>query len=314
MAKLMEVSTRDPERALPTLEEYFPGVRMTNPHGCFALKLVAAEVETLSVVKYRLQSPASSSSADMSGNLTFGQVESGTLGLVATHQQVDTTAPWLFPRERVDADWDDVIITALTVSRAAAARMTRAQIGSDTATLDFLGTAPIDASHARQWAAFVEYTRKALSEETSTLDVPIVRTSAFAHLVGLMLATFPNTATEAVHLSATPHTEPSSVRRAMVFIEQNAHLPITAEDIARESRLSIRALQYAFQRHLGTTPGAYLRRTRLDGAHHELRRADPTTGATVASIALAWGFANAGRFATYYRDTYGVSPKQTLGG
>jgi AraC-like DNA-binding protein len=314
MAKLMEISTRDPERALPTLEEYFPGVRMTNPHGGFALKLVAAEVETLSVVKYRLQSPASSSSADMSDNLTFGQVESGTLGLVTTHQQVDTIAPWLFPRERVDAAWDDVIITALTVSRAAATRMARAQLGSDTATLDFLGTAPVDASHARQWASFVEYTRSALSEETSTLDLPIVRTSAFAHLVGLMLVTFPNTATEAVQLSATPHTEPSSVRRAVVFIEQNAHLPITVEDIARESRLSIRALQYAFQRHLGTTPAAYLRRTRLDGAHHELRRADPTAGATVANIASVWGFAHPGRFATYYRETYGVSPKQTLGG
>ena len=101
-----------------------------------------------------------------------------------------------------------------------------------------------------------------------------------------------------------PSSDYETVRRAIEFIDQNAHLPITIEDIARESRLSIRALQYAFRRHLDTTPIAYLRR--------RSRCADPTTGATVLEIATTWGFAHPGRFATYYRETFGVSPKRTL--
>jgi AraC-like DNA-binding protein len=312
MAPLVEVSTRDPERALPTLEEYFPGVTMSNPRGNFALQLVAADADPLSIIRYHLQAPASSSSADLSEDFSFGHVETGTLGLTTAHDTIDTRQPWLFPESRVHATWDDVTITALTISKAATTRMARAQVGSDTAALRFTGTAPVSASHGRQWTSFVEYTRGALTGESSTLDSPLVRTGAFAHLVGLLLETFPNTLIDSAHQRSRPIAAPTSVRRALAYIEQNAHLPITVEDIARESRLSIRALQYGFQRHLGTTPVAHLRRTRLDGAHHDLRQADPTSGATVTGIAIVWGFAHPGRFATYYREIYGVSPKRTL--
>lgn len=312
MSPIVELSTRDPERALPTLEEYFPGVRMKNPRGHFALELVAAEIKNLEVIKYHLQAPNSSSSADMSENYTFGHVDAGSIALATNREQIDTTQPWLFPDLRVHAHWEDVAITALTIPKPAALRMVRAQLGSDTAQLNFTGTTPIDVSRGRQWAAFVEYTSAAMTRESSMLDSPIVRTSAFAHLVGMLLETFPNTIIDDAHEASRPTATPSSVRRAMEFIDQNAHLPITVEEIARESRLSIRALQYAFSRHEGTTPVAYLRRARLDGAHVELREADPTAGATVSEIAVRWGFANAGRFATHYREAYGVLPKQTL--
>ena len=312
MGSLVEVSIRDPERALPMLERYFPGVAMSNPHGNFALELLAAEIAPLSVVRYRLRSRDSSSSADLSGNLTFGQVEGGEIGLTASSEQIDTTVPWLFPDERVHAEWDDVTITALTMSKAATVRMARAQLGSDTAAVAFTGRSPIDRSLGRHWHSLVEYTRAALTTDRSPLESPIVLTSAFAHLVGLALETFPNTIQDAVREQSRPGSAPTSLRRAIAFIDENAHLPITSEDIARESRLSIRALQYGFRHHLGVTPVGYLRRVRLDGAHRELKRADPTTGATVTQIATDWGFANAGRFASYYRDVFGVSPKRTL--
>jgi AraC-like DNA-binding protein len=312
MASVVEISTRDPERALPTLEGYFPGVRMSNPHGDFALRLVAAEVDAVSIIKYRLKSPASSSSADLSENFTFGHVDIGSMGLVTEDAQIVTAAPWLFPESRVHASWDDVTITAMTVSRSATIRMARAQTGRDAAELSFIGTAPIDAERGRRWTSFVKYTRESMAGTPSTPDSPILRTSSFAHLVGLMLDTFPNTLTELLHQQSRLVAAPSSVRRALQFIEQNAHTPITAHDIACESRMSVRALQYAFQRHLGTTPVAHLRRVRLDGAHSELQRADPTTGATVLGVAARWGFSHPGRFATQYREAYGVSPKHTL--
>ncbi|MFY0407402.1 helix-turn-helix domain-containing protein [Solicola sp. PLA-1-18] len=51
---------------------------------------------------------------------------------------------------------------------------------------------------------------------------------------------------------------------------------------------------------------------RLERAHEELQRADPTRGDTVAAVAARWGFANPGRFAARYRSTFGVLPSHTL--
>ncbi len=56
----------------------------------------------------------------------------------------------------------------------------------------------------------------------------------------------------------------------------------------------------------------YLRQVRLHHAHQELLASDPTTGATVTEIAARWGFFHPGRFAHYYRHTYGQPPTRTL--
>ena len=104
------------------------------------------------------------------------------------------------------------------------------------------------------------------------------------------------------------------VRRAVSFIETHAGEAITATQIADAARVTPRALQTAFRRHLGTTPMAYLRRTRLDRSHQDLLDADPTQGDTVAAIANRWGYVHAGRFAADYRTAYGRSPTVTLHG
>ena len=57
---------------------------------------------------------------------------------------------------------------------------------------------------------------------------------------------------------------------------------------------------------------------------HAARKADPDrrparerrdadlSQETVTAVAYRWGFSSASRFSAYYRETYGVSPKQTL--
>ncbi|MFE0019367.1 helix-turn-helix transcriptional regulator [Amycolatopsis sp. NPDC059021] len=101
---------------------------------------------------------------------------------------------------------------------------------------------------------------------------------------------------------------PVAVRRAITFIDDHAHEDISAADIAATARTTIRAVQHAFRRHLGTTPMEYLRQARLQHAHQELLAADPTTGATVTEIAARWGFFHPGRFAHHYRTAYGCPP------
>lgn len=54
--------------------------------------------------------------------------------------------------------------------------------------------------------------------------------------------------------------------------------------IAAAARLSPRALQEAFRRHLDRTPTAYLRDVRLQRAHAELRAAEPEEGTTVTDV------------------------------
>jgi AraC-like DNA-binding protein len=102
-------------------------------------------------------------------------------------------------------------------------------------------------------------------------------------------------------------TPPATLRRAVAFIDEHAHQDISAADIAAASYVSVRAIQLAFQRHLGVTPTEYLRRVRLERAHHDLVAADPARD-SVTGVAYRWGFGSASRFASYYRSAYGVLP------
>lgn len=104
---------------------------------------------------------------------------------------------------------------------------------------------------------------------------------------------------------------PRAVRRAVEYIEDNAHAPIGLVEIAEASRMSVRGVQSAFRRTLETTPTEYLRRVRLSRARDQLVSSSPA-GSTVTAVARAWGFSNLGRFSAAYRRAYGESPRQTL--
>ena len=132
-------------------------------------------------------------------------------------------------------------------------------------------------------------------------------------VLGLALSTFPNSATT----GPTPHdradNQPVLLRRAIDFIDANVIEDIGLADIAEAVHVTARAVQYMFRRHLDTTPLRYLREVRLHYAHEDLlianRRQD-----TVTAIAARWGFMHTGRFAVFYRQTYGHSPHTTLRG
>jgi len=102
------------------------------------------------------------------------------------------------------------------------------------------------------------------------------------------------------------------VARAKRFIEDNAHRPIGIPEIAAGARVSPTWLGQAFRQRLQMTPMGYLWRVRMDGAHTDLKAAEPTKGDTVSEIATRWGFAHGGRFAAQYRKWYGCPPSDTL--
>lgn len=109
----------------------------------------------------------------------------------------------------------------------------------------------------------------------------------------------------------TSAAQPQTLRRAIAFVHENAHRDIGLSDIAAAINVTPRSVQYMFRRHLGTTPLEYLRRVRLDRAHHDLQAADPAVD-TVMEIAGRWQFGHPGRFSMAYKEAFGTPPSRTL--
>jgi AraC-like DNA-binding protein len=105
---------------------------------------------------------------------------------------------------------------------------------------------------------------------------------------------------------------PPAVRRAIAYLEDAAGEDVRIGEVAAAARVSTRALQDAFRKHLDTTPMGYLKSIRLARAHADLRRSSVEEGTTVAAVAYRWGFANLGRFAADYRREFGRLPSEVL--
>jgi len=124
-----------------------------------------------------------------------------------------------------------------------------------------------------------------------------------------MLHTFPHQ--QLAPEAPVPQGATSRVREAVEYMHAYAHTPITTTDVAEHVGLSVRGLQQAFQRQVGTAPNAMLRGIRMDRVHEELVRAAPGQ-LTVASVAVRWGFAHLGRFSAAYHQRFGEYPRDTL--
>lgn len=105
---------------------------------------------------------------------------------------------------------------------------------------------------------------------------------------------------------------PPAVRRAIAYLEEAAADDVRISDVAAAARVSTRALQDAFRKHLDTTPMAHLKSIRLARAHTDLRQAAVDGDVTVAEVAYRWGFGNLGRFAADYRREFGRYPSEVL--
>ncbi|MFE3453131.1 AraC family transcriptional regulator [Nonomuraea sp. NPDC059194] len=165
---------------------------------------------------------------------------------------------------------------------------------------------------ARAWRGMADLIVREAEHDDGLAAQPL----AVAHLESAMLSSLltmqPSTYRERL-LAPTPPALPKVVGRAVEFIREHAHEPITTEQVARAVAVSGRSLQEGFRRHLGHTPMSYLREVRLDRVHEELAAGDPAR-CTVTGVAARWGFLHQGRFAAAYRARYGLPPSATLRG
>lgn len=118
-----------------------------------------------------------------------------------------------------------------------------------------------------------------------------------------------------IHESSEDHDErhyPGAklVRYVEDYVDAaHADRPLHISTLCSELAVPRRTLHRAFHDTLGIGPVAYLRLRRLSSVRRLLRDAAPE--ASVTQIALDHGFTDLGRFAGYYRDTFGERPSQT---
>ncbi|MQY27795.1 AraC family transcriptional regulator [Nocardia aurantia] len=175
--------------------------------------------------------------------------------------------------------------------------------------VELTGYRPVSAAAGRRLAGTLAHLRQLTADYEGRVP-PLVAATATQFLAASVLDAFPNTASAELTSIDRVDAHPAALRRALAYMEGRVHDDIAVADIAAAAYVSVRALQLAFRRHLGTTPMAHLARLRLQGAHEQLTDGD---GATVSAIATEWGFGHPGRFAALYRRHYGRSPGATLG-
>lgn len=213
--------------------------------------------------------------------------------------------PMLFPAYRpfvfsfVDYDQKLVHLGRAHVDRVARERGLRGAIR-------FNHLRPVGAAAVAQWHTVVGEITTAVRTGRMT---PLLWHRLSRRAAAAFLDLYPPEGAGLPEVLLAPRNE--SIRAAVDFIHENAHLPVGPVEIAGSAHLSVRGLQVAFQRLLGTTPLAYLRDVRLDRVRTDLRLGDPAR-ATVAETARLWGFGHLGRFSAAYAARFDEYPSETL--
>ncbi|MBO4256202.1 AraC family transcriptional regulator [Streptomyces griseorubiginosus] len=166
-------------------------------------------------------------------------------------------------------------------------------------------TVPALASWARGIRLFVRDL-----DEVSGLSAFGPELSPWASFVmtGLLLAQPHDHSAQLAQRLAAP-ARPPSVKRVVELIERDPGGDLSLARLSAVSGVGPRSLQRSFRRHTGVSPREYIQSVRLARAHEDLVAG---AGATVADIALRWGFNHVPRFAHAYKERYGVPPSTTL--
>lgn len=103
--------------------------------------------------------------------------------------------------------------------------------------------------------------------------------------------------------------DPRLVREAEHLMRTGGPL-ITVGEVAKALRVSLRSLELGFREARRMTPMQAHRSIRLSEARQALL--NPTPFTSVTSVAMSCGFLHLARFSSYYRQTFGETPIQTL--
>jgi len=251
------------------------------------------------------------------GLITIGSLDSGVMPQHLTRAGAQSCGPgdvvvFTQPDEACAGRHSHLRYDLVSVEPSLLTRVAATAPNRGATSVRLLGSRPVSAAAAGNLRHTIMFLRDHVLTPADVRQAPLITASAAQLLAAAVLATFPNNALTDPTAADRRDASPAALRRAIAFIDANAHRDIAAADVAAAAHVTIRALQYAFARHHDTTPTGYLRLVRLARAHRDLVNAEPGGADTVTTIATRWGFTHLGRFAALHRDIYGRTPREAL--
>ena len=174
--------------------------------------------------------------------------------------------------------------------------------------LEFDAAMPLNTQAGNRWLRMVSWIYDYLSEDEDL--PPLMVAQIESNLVNMLLSNQPHNYSDEL-LNDTPSLAPFFIKRVERYIEENAHEPITINEMAEYAGVSSRSLFTSFRRYRNTSPMRYLKEVRLRYVNEELQRG-ATGSETVTAVAFKWGFSHLGHFTTDYKRRFGESPSETL--
>ncbi|MFJ4997063.1 helix-turn-helix transcriptional regulator [Microbacterium sp. NPDC088619] len=306
----MRFRTSDVSRVESTWKQYVPSAVLHDVDPArFRFDWHSADLGGVSLVRYDLAAEVRST-AEPHDQVLVCRVDGPDARVHSDRGDLDASRPWISDGPRVHARWDaGARVSALVFERDSLSQLAQRISGDDDLSIRIADLSPRSAYAAATWDRMFAYLEQSAAPlENSTDDDEILRSELARHAAATTLAAFATTSRFDRHRPTQSTAAPVTVRRALDFIAENSHRPITVDDVAASVHISTRGLQYAFRRALDSTPAESLRRARLDGAHRDLQSG---ADSTVAAVARRWGFSHPSRFAAAYRDTFGVLPSVT---
>jgi AraC-like DNA-binding protein len=197
------------------------------------------------------------------------------------------------------------------IERAALNDQLRLLAGTDVRRpLRFTPELDLTSAEGRSWRRLVDLLRAQAEQGGALVQLPTARAQLRNLLLTQLLCGQPNNYSDLLRPDGRGPL-PRLLQRALNLIRDHAAEPLTVEDIALATGMSVRALQQGFRQHVGSTPTEYLRDVRLDRVRAALQAGDPST-LTVTDAACRWGFTHLGRFARDYRRRFAEAPSSTL--
>ncbi|MDR7135005.1 AraC family ethanolamine operon transcriptional activator [Lysobacter niastensis] len=100
------------------------------------------------------------------------------------------------------------------------------------------------------------------------------------------------------------------LKRVLDFAEEFIDQPIRVSDFCALTEVHVATLQNVFAEQFGVSPHRYLMLLRLHAVYRAIRNADPSD--TVSTICAHYGVWDLGRFASQYRQYFGIAPSKAL--
>ena len=312
------MSTRDPDQGVAVAREIYDDVHfgaVDADRFLFAVSATAAGPLTAGTVRGsggEAKRDLRGADADERALLVVTRQGGAPIGVGDGRRRRVVEGSFLTPLDSWTG-WEDLRASTLGIEERTVVEVARTATRRDDLRLRFDDWVPLSPALEALWRSTSAHVARLLGAAPSAELPPLAVRSLTDVTAWALLTTFPNSALDLLNAGADDagRAVSAALRRALQFIDENAHRPIGVTDVAAAARLSVRALQEGFRRELGTTPSARLRRVRLESVRQELLAADPDS-TTVAVIARRWGFLALGRFAAAYRQQHGETPVATL--